>query len=273
MKKKLYLFIAFLISCSFSIAQTTKKDILYLCTYDYSYLKDSMNKTSIVSDVMNLEIFKTKTMYYSRLKQIGYAKTLDDIKKQTPVEVILNNEPLYYHHAESEIIEYSINKNQFTLYDQLTGAKSAYRSIDSLGTPSWKLHSDTMTILGQLCQKATTSFRGRNFVAWFARKIPFAVGPWKFEGLPGLVLKADDTRNQFHFQCTQLQKKPNPAPLFNLYSDCKTIKYKELLSKRKLKAENFHLFSESEWPGVTVTVSGELQKQTKTPPYNPIELK
>lgn len=32
----------------------------------------------------------------------------------------------------------------------------------------WQLQADTLTLCGQLCQKATCHFRGRDFEAWFA---------------------------------------------------------------------------------------------------------
>ncbi len=50
-----------------------------------------------------------------------------------------------------------------------------------------------------LCRKATTSFRGRNFTAWFTPEIPISDGPWKFWGLPGLILEAKDEKGEYSF--------------------------------------------------------------------------
>ena len=46
------------------------------------------------------------------------------------------------------------------------------------------------------CKKATTHFRGRDYIAWFTTDIPIVAGPWKFNGLPGLVIDIEDTRRQ-----------------------------------------------------------------------------
>jgi GLPGLI family protein len=60
---------------------------------------------------------------------------------------------------------------------------------DSIPILDWELLSDTMTILKQKCYAAKTHFRGRNYKAFYAPSIPLPDGPWKFGGLPGLILK------------------------------------------------------------------------------------
>lgn len=69
----------------------------------------------------------------------------------------------------------------------------------------WTLADETQTILGYNCQKATCSFRGRDFVAWFATDIPIKGGPWKFGGLPGCILKVYDTRNLYVWEAVAIE--------------------------------------------------------------------
>ena len=54
--------------------------------------------------------------------------------------------------------------------------------------------SDTL-ILGFKCQKAVTKFRGRIYEAFFSNKIAPYGGPWKFDGLPGLILAVKSKDN------------------------------------------------------------------------------
>jgi GLPGLI family protein len=70
---------------------------------------------------------------------------------------------------------------------------------DSLHQMSWKLGKSEKVILGKKCKSATTTFRGRNYTAFYAPKIPVSDGPWKFGGLPGLILevKSDDNAVQW----------------------------------------------------------------------------
>lgn len=54
----------------------------------------------------------------------------------------------------------------------------------------WNLTDSTKSILGMTCYMATCSFRGRDYTVWFTPDIPVMAGPWKFSGLPGLILEA-----------------------------------------------------------------------------------
>jgi len=62
----------------------------------------------------------------------------------------------------------------------------------------WEILGDTKKIGKFTCQKATTTFRGRLYTAWFTKEIPVPFGPWKFNGLNGLILEVYDTDKVFH---------------------------------------------------------------------------
>lgn len=78
----------------------------------------------------------------------------------------------------------------------------------------WTLHSETKTILEHRCQKATCHWRGRDFVAWFAPDIPVKRGPWRFNGLPGLILKLYDTDHFYTFEAVSLKNTNEPMMLY-----------------------------------------------------------
>ncbi len=78
---------------------------------------------------------------------------------------------------------------------------------EDIEQPSWSIVSDsTATILGYHCTMATTTFKGRKWTAWYTEDIPMNVGPWKLNGLPGLVLKAEDSSKQYIFSAVGLQQ-------------------------------------------------------------------
>jgi GLPGLI family protein len=64
---------------------------------------------------------------------------------------------------------------------------------------SWELLNETKNINSFKCQKAVGNFRGRTYTVWFTNDIPVSLGPWKLNGLPGLILEATDSLNQFQY--------------------------------------------------------------------------
>ena len=75
----------------------------------------------------------------------------------------------------------------------------------------WTIISDSVkTILGYTCQKATCSYRGRNYEAWYAIDLPVNAGPWKFSGLPGLIMSVQDTKGHYTFEIKGLMKVKEP---------------------------------------------------------------
>ena len=64
----------------------------------------------------------------------------------------------------------------------------------------WNILADFTSILGYDVQKATTEFGGRKWIAWFAKEIPIQSGPYKFFGLPGLILKIEDIHKNHIFE-------------------------------------------------------------------------
>lgn len=69
----------------------------------------------------------------------------------------------------------------------------------------WTLDSETKTICGYTCNKATASFRGRKWVAWYC-ELPFDNGPWKFGNLPGLILRVEDENKEHIFEAISIRK-------------------------------------------------------------------
>lgn len=63
----------------------------------------------------------------------------------------------------------------------------------------WDIQEETKEIGNYLCQKATCTFKGRNYTAWFASDLPMPYGPWKLHGLPGLILSAYDDKKEVSF--------------------------------------------------------------------------
>jgi GLPGLI family protein len=95
------------------------------------------------------------------------------------------------------------------------------------GLMQWKIKSDTMSILGYKCQKATTHFAGRDYIAWFTTELPLRAAPYKFDGLPGTMVSLEDVRGHYNFELVGVQSASGGEKITTLPS----IKYINL--KRK----------------------------------------
>jgi len=76
---------------------------------------------------------------------------------------------------------------------------------DSLRTPEWILLGETKEINGMRCQKAMAMVYGREYEAWFSSDIPLPYGPWKLNGLPGLIVEAHSTDGAIDFELKEIR--------------------------------------------------------------------
>lgn len=61
----------------------------------------------------------------------------------------------------------------------------------------WTLFNEQKQILNYNCKKATCKFGGRKWIAWYTNEIPLQDGPYKFHGLPGLILEIYDDKEDY----------------------------------------------------------------------------
>lgn len=113
------------------------------------------------------------------------------------------------------------NREQNRVYtldkSQVRGEEISIILSEDLLPQQWAISSDTCRILGYLCYKATTKFRGREYEAYFTQELPVNDGPWKLYGLPGLILEAKTRDGIFHFKAIGNQK-INDKPIGITYS-------------------------------------------------------
>ncbi len=82
---------------------------------------------------------------------------------------------------------------------------------DSVPSLEWNFSDEeTDSILGYDCRKATVEFAGRNYTAWFTAEIPLPFGPYKFGGLPGLIIKLEDDKRQFVWETVGFERDNTP---------------------------------------------------------------
>lgn len=134
---------------------------------------------------MILDIDKNQTKFYDE----EFIK-VDSINKSSKSNMQTNSE------ADQLLIRKTNsqnNKQYFThTYD--------YFVVESVDKMVWKLENETKKMDDIILQKATTNFGGRYWTAWFDTKMPFQEGPYKFNGLSGLIYEVFDSEGNFHYQ-------------------------------------------------------------------------
>jgi GLPGLI family protein len=79
---------------------------------------------------------------------------------------------------------------------------------DTLFQFQWHLTSQSKLIESYICIKAICLWRGRAFSAWFTEDIPISEGPWKFGGLPGLIVELYDEEKNFYWKLSGMKEIP-----------------------------------------------------------------
>ncbi|CAI8810486.1 GLPGLI family protein [Chryseobacterium sp. IT-36CA2] len=160
--------------------------------YDYKYISDSTNKADVKSDVMFLDIDKNGSKYYSREKFVSDSATKADIAKQMKggfggnINIRRKTKPgTISSTVTKKYPDYSVS------FSENIG-NTSYKMLEDQ-KPEWKILPEKQKIGEYNTQKATTNYGGRSWVAWFSTDIPFQDGPYKFYGLPGLIIKIEDT--------------------------------------------------------------------------------
>ena len=113
-------------------------------------------------------------------------------------------------------------------------------------TINWQLFPDTLTIKNYKCNKATTTFEGRDYVAWYSTDIPISDGPHKFWGLPGLILKIYDSENHYTFTLESFEKFTENFPEFKKPDQVYEVTYENFKQLRKNENENPEKILESQ---------------------------
>lgn len=104
-------------------------------------------------------------------------------------------------------------KGKLTFTDHIPS--DTYRYEEALDIFNWQLTGDTATVCGYKSQKASCDFGGRSWVAWFAPDLLYSDGPYKFNGLQGLIVKISDTRNHYEFELISINK-PGPGLMIDI---------------------------------------------------------
>ena len=129
----------------------------------------------------------------------------ESIYIETPLDTVVNlrNSGEYSTHGLNYKFTYFKKLNENSVFqDRNYGLKEIIK--DDNYKIIWKITSNTKKILTYTCQEATGIFRGRKYRAYFLQDIPISSGPFKFDGLPGLILQVESTDGEVSIAATDI---------------------------------------------------------------------
>lgn len=259
----------------FSFAQTVfhfpKKNIElveHIATYSLKFQEDSTNQNLKRQENMLLFMGSTVSRFVSYNYFIGdsMARTATSQEDFQRIASDRTN-PLPIVRFRYEIFK-NYPKGKQTFIDNILGG-GMLKFEENLALFKWELTNDTAIIFGYKAQKATTDFGGRKWVAWFSTEIPYNDGPYKFNGLPGLIVKVYDTRLHYEFELISIIK-----PDYKLFIGFPELEYVECEKKDYFRAKDAmrdNIITHAKTAGLNNDVQqkvGRLMQQRN----NPIEL-
>lgn len=176
-----------------SVIMEVQYSMKYLCA-------KSWMGNALIEDTMQLQIGKNMSRSYCNLEKKYDVK----IEEKFQRDGIRGSFIFPQRGAAFGEVYNNYPENKITVMTYMDVA-GTYIHLEDIPDFNWKIGSSCKTIMGYKCYNALCYFRGRCFEAWFTTEVPFKYGPWKFGGLPGLILELSDTDKEFCFECIGVQ--------------------------------------------------------------------
>ncbi len=108
-----------------------------------------------------------------------------------------------YKNKYKVVVEKSFSTHHFKLQQGAFMSNLQYEA--DLPKLNWQLTEKQKQILSYTVKQAKLHYKGRNYTAWYAPSIAISDGPYKFWGLPGLILEIYDSKDDYHFTATGIE--------------------------------------------------------------------
>ncbi len=257
------LLILFIISSNYSQAQS------YKFVYRLNFRTDSTKIEDIKTELFTLYLNENISVFASQNKIL-----IDSLRSETK-----NNQSLgllliaNLSSVPRTKFRFVIFKNrQFkTCVTRQKVLSDNFEYEEPIDGFEWKFKNDTISLLGYKCKTASTKYCGRTYNAWYGEQVPVSDGPYKFTGLPGLIFKIVDLKNNFDFELIGIQKWDNKLPPLNNEQIIKTTKTKFIKANNSFSENYVNIAAQN---GLILSDEGKkfMSEKNKLENTNPIEL-
>ena len=252
MKKKISILLLIIIGINNSVSFSQQDSInVYQVQYERTLTLEHLYNPLVATYEYTKFIEYNKSIYKKKRNSIKSNSTL--IKDKN------DDSNLFFNSSEknTSVVFKDYGKNEFFSKHEVN-----YRYFvvkDSLTIFNWSIKSKKKEILGFSCQLASMDYRGRKYEAWFTTELPVG-GPWKYDGLPGMILELKSIDNFIAFKTISI--KNNKIKLDALKNPFKTKKalswsqFTALYKKKTLELFSYQFDEGDSAPGVVSSRGG-----------------
>lgn len=208
-----------------------------VCLYEYSIVPNESNPNSHASSHMILEIGQSHSKFWQadRKKYDSLVNRYkNNVQKILSAYAEMDRSPSH-HLADFTVLKNYPNKDSM-IFEMLLD-ETLYRGSEKVNPMTWTLIPGPDTTIANLpCQKATTTYAGRNWTAYYSLQLPLDNGPYKFGGLPGLIVAVHDDENTHAFKLININKNNEPM-LYSPKSRYQVYSTKEIRKAIQIQAK------------------------------------
>jgi len=221
--------------------------LLFLINIVYSQNNEITAEYFFTDSFHNIE---TKSILDCKNTSSTYVTYLNRKKSK-----LLNEDEMTINIKSKKINQYIIfnkSKDEIKTFDNIKN--NIYQITEKKTKFNWNFkYPEIKKIKNYTCNKATVNFRGRHYIAWFTTEIPTSFAPWKFSGLPGLILELSDDTNTYKWSISKI--KFNSIKKLKIpYEKYTTVTLREFINLKKQKLEKLRAKIRSVLPrGTTFT--------------------
>jgi GLPGLI family protein len=202
---KKHLLTALILLAAFIAAKAQQPDTArVIIHYKFNHVRDTTAREHPYMEKMVLYVGKNASVYksYDRISaNAQFKKAYAEAVASSP-----DGHPRVNRMGVGSPVEYYQFPNEQKLLTKDQLMMNSYLVETALPAIAWKISSDTATYGSLHCQKAIGNFKGREYTAWFCPDLPVHTGPWKLNGLPGVIVDAHDAKNEVVFKFVGVEK-------------------------------------------------------------------
>ncbi|MFE7085518.1 GLPGLI family protein [Sphingobacterium spiritivorum] len=237
--------LSFLFFIAFTTKASAQEYMDAYVRYAVTHIADSTRKDSPVKQDMYVYVSPNYS-YYSKMKPEAFAP---------------NQMTFSYDNIPSDAVDSYLYNKALQQYFKMEFVGNLFRVQANKKTIDWDIKDEEKEIGGYQCIKAIGTFGGRTYEAWYTPELPYAYGPWKLDGLPGLILEARDLNSDIIFAYSGFNKMSEKFDFAKLLELDETSPEKIAKAKKAMEADMLASVLASVPAGSNVTFKGEDGKE------------